>query len=66
MGNKIREQGNVVKYQEECEEGKNPEKKTVPTQGNHMSIQVGVVRILGKEEGGGAHSEGEDRVYWKK
>lgn len=39
----------MVKYQEECQEGRDPE-DTIVTEGIYMSIQVGEVRIMGNEE----------------
>lgn len=45
-GNEVRVQGKAVKYQEQCQEVMGVEKDTI-----HMSIQVGVVRIIGKEKG---------------
>lgn len=42
-------QGKVVKYQEERQEGKDPE--NAATEGSRVSIQVGTARIMGKEEG---------------
>lgn len=44
----------MVKYQAECREGK---EDAVATYGSHVSIPVGAVRIMGKEEGMVVHLE---------
>lgn len=52
----------MVKNQEGCQ-NKDPVKDTVATKGIHVSIQMGLVRIMEKEEGMVVHREKERRVF---
>lgn len=51
MGNETREQRKELKYQEECQEGKDLEDDIVVTRGSHTCIQVGVEGIMGRDKG---------------
>lgn len=50
QGKETRENKKEAKYQEELQEGKDPGKDTVVTEGSHMSIQEGAAGIMGIEE----------------
>ena len=52
-------------YQEECQEGKDPEKDTYDIR-DSLEHLGGSGKVNGECKGNGAHEKGEDGVCWKR